>query len=159
MKRTNSEMSNMVRRLRVGNRTSNSKLDGLRWASSSVRLSRNGQVCQGHVAWGRDPRRPRSADQVWLGIVSQGPEHNPGQRYWIVYAGHNPVLASSEVSQRLYQRTLKGFIPDSTAKMNSFNLLPSDQVEEDLLEQLQPKPTESALANLLKGSLQTQAQG
>lgn len=154
MKHTNSELVEFVNQLKVGNRVGHQRLNDLRWASSSIRLLRNGEVCQGHVAYGPDPRRRGKAPSSWLGIVAQGPEENSGQRFWIVYAGHNPVLASSEVSQRLYQRTLKGFVPDSTERLNNFNLHPSDQVEEDLLQQLQSKPVASALESILLGQAQ-----
>jgi len=152
MKHTNSELTEFVNQLKVGNRVGHQRLNNLRWASSSIRLLRDEEVCQGHVAYGPDPRRSKSPS-VWLGIVAQGPEDNSGQRFWVVYSGHNPSLASSEVSQRLYQRTLKGFKPDSTERLNNFNLHPSDQVEADLLDQLQSKPAASALESILLGQL------
>lgn len=143
---TNSELGEMVRRLRVGNRTSHPALDGLRWVSESTPLRLNGQVCRGYVVFGSHPKKSRR-DQSWLGVVTQGPDHNPDQRFWVVYSGENPVLAASEVSQRLYTRTLKGFVPE--AGDNLYNLLPGDQVERDLLEQIHPRQIPSALGRVL----------
>jgi hypothetical protein len=148
MKRTNSQLSDLARNLPAGNRVGHPKLDGLRWASSSVRLLRSGVVCQGHIAYGPNPGRSRDRSPLWLGIVTQGPAENRGQRYWIVYAGASPALASSAVSQRLYERTLKGFEP-MEQRSNKFNLLPATQVEQELIDQLQPQKTESALAQVI----------
>lgn len=152
MERTNSELTELVNQLKVGNRVGHNRLDNLRWASSSIRLLRDEEVCQGHVAYGLKPSGSRAAAPVWLGIVAQGPQSNTGQRFWVVYAGHSPALASSAVSQKLYQRTLSGFNPDSTKKMNTFNLHPADQVETDLLEQISSKPASSALESILLGN-------
>lgn len=135
MKHTDSQLTEMIKKLRPGNRTGHPGLDGLRWASSSIRLDRDGVVCQGHVAYGVRPGKPAGTPPVWLGIVCQGPRENCGQRYWVVYAGSSPVLASSEVSQKLYQRTLSGF-DLLEPRNNHFNLMPSAQVEEELLDQI-----------------------
>jgi len=148
MKHTDSQLSDFAKRLPAGNRVGHPRLDGLRWASSSVRLTRSGSVCQGHVAYGPYPGRSRNQSTVWLGIVTHGPAENRGQRYWIVYSGPSPVLASSSVSQRLYDRTLKGYEPVEF-RSNTFNLLPAVQVESDLLEQMQPLAVPSALAQVM----------
>ena len=148
MKYTNSQLSQMVKQLRADNRVGHPALDGLRWASSSIRLMRDGTVCQGHVAYGPHPGRSRDRSPLWLGIITQGPKEKSGQRYWLAYAGASPVLASAEVSQKLYTRTLDGFTPTEEC-LSKFNLLPSTQVEEDLLEQIKPQVADSALEQAL----------